>query len=121
MGNFIKSEPGTKRPNLSTDRIVFFCICTTRQVSFESVKKFLRTCDNKKNQRWPTAAMFVDGLEFFLVLAKLDTEGNILTKFQKHPTSGLGGDATVGLTPESSQTQRKALKYVQNEIAFKFR
>ena len=27
--------------------------------------------------------MFVDGLEFFLVLAQLDTLGNILTKFKK--------------------------------------
>ena len=27
--------------------------------------------------------MFVDGPEFFLVLAQLDTEGNILTEFQK--------------------------------------
>ena len=27
--------------------------------------------------------MFVDGPEFFLVLAQLDTEGNILTKLQK--------------------------------------
>ena len=47
----------------------------------------------KKNHRWPTAAMFVDGPEFCLVLAQLDTEGNILTKFQNNPTSGLGGDA----------------------------
>ena len=30
-----------------------------------------------------TAAVFVDGLEFFLLLAQLDTEGNILTKFEK--------------------------------------
>ena len=37
--------------------------------------------------------MFVDGLEFFLVLAQLDTEGNIMTKFPKNPTSCLGGDA----------------------------
>ena len=37
--------------------------------------------------------MFVDGPEFFLVLAQLDTEGNILTKFKNDPTSGLGGDA----------------------------
>ena len=29
MGNFTKSEPGTKRPNLSTDRN-FFCSCTFR-------------------------------------------------------------------------------------------
>ena len=50
-------------------------------VSFESVKYYQRRCDNKKNQRWPTAAMFVDGPEFFLVLAQLDIEGNILTKF----------------------------------------
>ena len=49
--------------------------------------------DNKKNQRWPTAATFVDGPELFLVLAQLDTEGNILSKFQNNPTSGLGGDA----------------------------
>ena len=41
---FTKSEPGTKRSNLSTDRI-FFCTCTSRhwgehnrQGSFESVK-----------------------------------------------------------------------------------
>ena len=27
--------------------------------------------------------MFVNGLEFFLVLAQLDTKGNILTKFKK--------------------------------------
>ena len=69
--------------------------------------------------------MFVDGPEFVLVLAQLDTEGNILTKFKKKSTSGLGGDAItrnvyrrkVGrteLTPESSQTVRKApLDYVQ--------
>ena len=37
--------------------------------------------------------MFVNGSEFVLVLAQLDTEGNILTKFQKTPTGGLGGDA----------------------------
>ena len=37
----------------------------------------------KKNQRWTTAALFVDGPEFFLILAQLDTEGNILTKFKK--------------------------------------
>ena len=92
MGNFTKFEPGTKRPNLSTDRN-FFCACTPGHLSFESVKKFLRRCDNKKNQRWPTVAMFVDGPEFFLVLAQLGTEGNILTKFQKNPTSGPGGDA----------------------------
>ena len=28
--------------------------------------------------------MFVDGPEFFLVLAQLDTEGNILTKLKKN-------------------------------------
>ena len=39
--------------------------------------------------------MFVDGPDFFLVLAQLNTEGNILTKFQKNPTSGFGGDATT--------------------------
>ena len=37
--------------------------------------------------------MFVDGPEFFLVLAQQDTEGNILTKFKKKKTSGIGGDA----------------------------
>ena len=53
--------------------------------------------------------MFVDGPEFFLVLAQLDTEGNILTGILlvlaqldiegniltklKKTTSGLGGDA----------------------------
>ena len=39
------------------------------------------------------AVKFVDGPEFCLVLAQLDAEGNILTKFQNNPTSGLGGDA----------------------------
>ena len=71
--------------------------------------------------------MFVDGPEFVLVLAQLDTEGNILSKFKKTPTSGLVGDAitrnadglqtdiwTDGRTPESSPTIRKApLDYVQ--------
>ena len=38
--------------------------------------------------------MFVDGPEFFLILAQLDTEGNILTKFKNSPTSGLG-DAII--------------------------
>ena len=60
--------------------------------------------------------MFVDGPEFFLVLAQLDTEGNILTKFQNNPTSGLGEDAlsrnvyrrTVGRTLQSYHTVRKA-------------
>ena len=68
--------------------------------------------------------MFVDGPEFFLVRAQLDTEGNILAKFNKNPTSGLGGDAitrnvyrrTVGRTEqtlESTQTVRKApLDYI---------
>ena len=97
---------------------IYFCTCTTRhwgghsrQISFESVKKFLRRCDNKINQSWPTAAMFVDGPEFFLVLAQLDTEGNSV-QVLKNPTSGLVGDAitsnlyrrTVWRTPESSQT-----------------
>ena len=83
---------------------------------------FLGDAITRKNQGWPMAARFVDGPEFFLVHAQLDTEGNILTKFQKNPTSGLGGDAitrnvyrrTVGRTPESSQTVRQApLDYVQ--------
>ena len=39
------------------------------------------SCDNKKNQWWSTAAMFVDGPELLLKLAQLGTEGNILTKF----------------------------------------
>ena len=38
--------------------------------------------DNKKNQTLQTAATFVNGQEFILVLAQLDTEGNILTKFK---------------------------------------
>ena len=37
--------------------------------------------------------MFVDGPEFVLALAHLDTEGNILTKFKRNPTGGLVGDA----------------------------
>ena len=37
--------------------------------------------------------MFVDGPELFSVLAQFDIERNILTKFKKHPPSGLGGDA----------------------------
>ena len=40
---------------------------------------FLRRCDNKKNQRWPTAAIFFDRLDFGFILARLDIEGNILT------------------------------------------
>ena len=53
--------------------------------------------------------MFVDGLEFFSILAQLDTEGNILTKFQKHPTSRRNVyRLTVGRTEESFQTVRKA-------------
>ena len=66
-----------------------------------------------KNQIWPTAAMFVDGPEFFLVLAQQDTEGNILTKFKKK-TSGIGGDAitknvyrrTVGRTDRRRRVPR---------------
>ena len=66
------------------------------------LKETRNRADNKRNQRWPTAAMFVDGPEFVLVLAQLDTEGNILTKFKKkkkkkkikkNPTYGLGGAA----------------------------
>ena len=61
------------------------------------------------------AAMCVDGPEFFFVCAQLDTKGNILTKFQKHPTSGLGGDAvtknvyrrTVGLTDARQRVPRQ--------------
>ena len=53
-----------------------------------------------------------------LILAQLDTEGNILTKFQNNPTSGLGGHAITRnvyrRTPESSQTAKEApLDYVQ--------
>ena len=68
--------------------------------------------------------MFVDGPEFFFVLAQLDTEGNILTKLKKYPTSGLGGDAitrnvyrrTVGRTdgPGEFPDHKKApLDYAQ--------
>ena len=64
--------------------------------------------------------MFVDGLEFVLVLAQLDTDENILTKFKTNPISGLGGEAitrnvyrrTVGRTDgrrRHSPTVRKAL------------
>ena len=42
--------------------------------------------------------MFVDGPELFSVLAQLDIEENILTDFQKHPPSGLGGDAITSLS-----------------------
>ena len=59
--------------------------------------------------------MFVDGPEFFLVLAQLDTEENILTKLKKNPTSSLGGDAitrnvyrwTVGRTDAREFLDRK--------------
>ena len=62
------------------------------------------------------AAMFVDGPEFFLVLAQLDIEENILiTKFHNNPTSGLGGDAitrnvyrrTIGRTDAGEFADRK--------------
>ena len=42
--------------------------------------RFLRRSDNKKNQNWPTAAMFFDKSDFVFVLAQLDIKGNILTK-----------------------------------------
>ena len=68
--------------------------------------------------------MFVDGPEFFLVLAQLDTEGNILTKFKKksnqwswrrcHNKKCLQTDSWTGQTPESFKTVRKApLDYIQ--------
>ena len=58
--------------------------------------------------------MFVDGPEFFMVLAQLGTEGNIPTRFKKNPTSGLEGDVitrnvyrrTVGLTDERRRVPR---------------
>ena len=58
--------------------------------------------------------MFVDGPEFFFVLAQLDTMGNIMTKFQNN--SGLEGDAItrnvyrrpVGRTPEGHETVHKS-------------
>ena len=37
--------------------------------------------------------MFIDGPEFVLVHAQLDSEGNILVKFQTNPTSGFGGES----------------------------
>ena len=43
----------------------------------------LSVIHNKKNHRRSTAAMFVDGPDFFSVLAQLVIEGNILTKFKK--------------------------------------
>ena len=66
--------------------------------------------------------MFVDGPEFVLVLAQLDTEGNILTKFQKHSTSGFGGDAitrnvyirTVGRTNGRQRVPRPYEKLLWN-------
>ena len=59
--------------------------------------------------------MFVDGSEFVLVLAQIDTEENFLTKFQT-PTSGLGGDAitrnvyrrTVGRTDGEFTDRQKS-------------
>ena len=52
------------------------------QLDIESPQQFLRRCDNKKNQRWPTAVMFFDRSDVYLVLAQLDIEGNILTKIK---------------------------------------
>ena len=34
----------------------------------------------------------------FMILAQLDIEGNIVTMIEKHPTSGLGGDAMTSLS-----------------------
>ena len=58
--------------------------------------------------------MFADRPEFCLELAQLDTEGNILNKFHKNPTGGLGGDAiarnvyrrTVGRTDRRRRVPR---------------
>ena len=70
--------------------------------------------------------MFVDGLEFIFVLAQLDTEVNILTKFQNNLTSGLEGDTitrnvyrrTVGrtggcrrVTSRRANNTKRALKF----------
>ena len=54
------------------------------------------------------------GVLFGTILAQLDTEGNILTKFNKKSTSGLGGDAitrnvyrrTVGRTDKCRRVPR---------------
>ena len=71
--------------------------------------------------------MFVTGPECFLVLAQLDTKGNISSKFKKNPTNGLVGDAITRnvyrRTPESSQTIRKARpeELIISKRALKFR
>ena len=72
------------------------------------------------------AVMFVDGPEFVLVLPQLDTDGNILTKFKKNPTSGLGGDAitrnvyrrSVGLTDGRRPVRKAPLDYVQKSYYY---
>ena len=61
----------------------------------------------------------------FLILAHLDTEGNILAKFLKNPTSGLGGDEiartvyrrAVGRTTDAGEFPgRKATSRRANNI-----
>ena len=44
--------------------------------------------------------MFIDGPEFVLVHAQLDTEGNIPVKFQTNPTSYLGGESIKRMFPD---------------------
>ena len=57
--------------------------------------------------------MFVDGPDFFSVLAQLDIEGNILTKFfKKNPASDLGGDA---ITRKCLQTGGKTDRLTNGE------
>ena len=71
--------------------------------------------------------MFVDGLEFFLLLAQLDTEGNILIKFKKTSDQWywrrcdnkkcLQADSwTDRRTPESSQIVRRRVNNIKKGL-----
>ena len=54
---------------------------TNECLSYVHICLFWGGAITKKLQRWPTAAMFVDRMDFFSVLAQLIIDRNILTKF----------------------------------------
>ena len=78
-----------------------FCIKGLKRINMRRFNKFFhwlrRRCDEGKNPRWLTVAIFVNWPEPKLDWAQLDHLENIPNKFVKNLKSGVGGDAIASL------------------------
>ena len=91
----------------------------TQQASFIRIRQVVsEEMRKQETSKMADGGPVFYGPEFVLILVQLDTEGNILTKFKKSPTSGLGGDNswTDRRTLENSQSVRKAASRRANNI-----